>query len=518
MTTRRSLALLTALAAAIGIATIAAFGHGDANAGAEARAKGAAAVPATALAYASINLDRDGSQFQALEALAAKVEGGQAAIDRLNGMLDGTDQQAQVVRALGGDVSVGLVGISLANGLQPSVEAVMVATAADGAALPALLATAGFREGPALDGRPVWEKDAFAMTIDGSNAIAATSRATLVDALAAQAGSAPALADDAAFKATIAKLPGDAVAIAYIAPARLASLVQLAGSLLPQDALPQGAPDTTQSLQQLGAALEDVRGLGIAITAEQGGLRIVAAGDADQAALKQLGAQFPTAYAPTILSQVPADALGFAAFRDLGPMLQQAIASAQQQSPAVKDALTSLEQSTGIKTGELLAALDGEHAVVAVGGTTPAGALLTQPQDPAAAGATLARALTSAQSIAEDMPLADTAKDMAEKRAKQPLPQLAVTRQGDSATLAIGTDARLAATPSASIADSDAYRAIVDRAGVPADVTGLAYLNGAALRAQAVTMGATVPAGAKAINGVVAWGTADGATLFISIG
>jgi hypothetical protein len=31
-------------------------------------------------------------------------------------------------------------------------------------------------------------------------------------------------------------------------------------------------------------------------------------------------------------------------------------------------------------------------------------------------------------------------------------------------------------------------------------------------------MGATVPAGAKAINGVVAWGTADGATLFISIG
>jgi hypothetical protein len=315
------------------------------------------------------------------------------------------------------------------------------------------------------------------MTIDGSNAIAATSRATLVDALAAQAGSAPALADDAAFKATIAKLPGDAVAIAYIAPARLASLVQLAGSLLPQDALPQGAPDTTQSLQQLGAALEDVRGLGIAITAEQGGLRIVAAGDADQAALKQLGAQFPTAYA-----------------------------------------LTSLEQSTGIKTGELLAALDGEHAVVAVGGTTPAGALLTQPQDPAAAGATLARALTSAQSIAEDMPLADTAKDMAEKRAKQPLPQLAVTRQGDSATLAIGTDARLAATPSASIADSDAYRAIVDRAGVPADVTGLAYVNGAALRAQAVTMGATVPAGAKAINGVVAWGTADGATLFISIG
>jgi len=31
-------------------------------------------------------------------------------------------------------------------------------------------------------------------------------------------------------------------------------------------------------------------------------------------------------------------------------------------------------------------------------------------------------------------------------------------------------------------------------------------------------MGATVPAGTRAINGAVAWGTADGATLFISIG
>jgi SAM-dependent methyltransferase len=82
----------------------------------------------------------------------------------------------------------------------------------------------------------------------------------------------------------------------------------------------------------------------------------------------------------------------------------------------------------------------------------------------------------------------------------------------------IGTDARLAATPSASIGDSDAYRAIVDRAGVPTDVTGIAYVNAAQLQAQAATMGAKAPAGMDALKGVVAWGTADGATLFISIG
>lgn len=518
MTNRRSIALLGLLIAGFAVAVIAAFGSGDANAGAEARVKGASAVPASALAYASINLDRDGSQFQALEALAAKVEGGQDAVDRLNGLMDGTGQQAQVLRALGGDVSVGLVGITLGADLKPGVEAVIVATAIDGKALPAVLADAGLREGPALQGRTVWEKDAFAIAIDGSTAIGATSRATLANALAAEAGQKPSLADDAAFQATIAKLPGDAVAVAYIAPARLAGLVQLAGSVLPQNALPEGAPDMTESLGRLSATLKDVRGLGIAVTAEQGGLRVVAAGDADQAALTKLGLAFPTAYDPTILQQVPADAMGFAAFRDLGPTLQTAIAAAQQQDGQLADMITAAEKTTGIKLDDLLAALGGQHAVVAVGGDKPAAALLTQPQDPTAAGATLAKAIASAQTLAESLPMADTARTQAEKRLEGPLPQIAVTRQGDSPTLAIGTDARLAATPGSSIADSDAYRAIVDRAGVPTDVTGIAYVNAGQLRAQAKTMGATVPAGTNAINGVVAWGTADGATLFVSIG
>ena len=74
MTNRRSIALLGLLTAGFAIAVIAAFANGDANAGAEARAKGATAVPATALAYASVNLDRNGTQFQTLEALATRVD------------------------------------------------------------------------------------------------------------------------------------------------------------------------------------------------------------------------------------------------------------------------------------------------------------------------------------------------------------------------------------------------------------------------------------------------------------
>ena len=97
MTNRRSIALLGLLTAGIAIAVIAAIGNGNANAGAEARAKGATAVPATALAYASVNLDRSGTQFQTLEGLAAKVQGGSDAVAKLNEMLDGKGQQAQVV-------------------------------------------------------------------------------------------------------------------------------------------------------------------------------------------------------------------------------------------------------------------------------------------------------------------------------------------------------------------------------------------------------------------------------------
>ena len=77
MTTRRSIALLALFSALVAAAALAAFGSGDANAGAEARAKGAVAVPAKALAYASVNLDRDGAQYQALTELARSVDGGE---------------------------------------------------------------------------------------------------------------------------------------------------------------------------------------------------------------------------------------------------------------------------------------------------------------------------------------------------------------------------------------------------------------------------------------------------------
>ena len=487
MTTRRLATLLVLFCAVLGVAVVAAFGAGSANAGAGDRAKGATAVPADALAYASVSLDRGGAPFQALEGLAAKVDGGAAAVKRLNEMLSGDTRQAQVVRALGGDVSVGLVGVdvaSLTSGGMPKASAVIVATAADGATLPGVLQDAGFTAGPALYGTPVWEKGAMAITVDGSTAIGATSRATLADALAVQAGQQPALADDPAFQATIAKLPGNAVAVAYLAPARLAPLVKAAGGVLPKDMqLPGGAP----SLTRLATDLQDVRGLGIAVTAEQGGLRVIAAGDADQAALEKLGARFPTAYAPTLADRVPADAMGFAAFRDLGPTLLAAA-----QDPQAKDLVAAIEQQTGVTLPGLAGALAGEHTVYA---TTSGATLLTQPQDASGANMILSNALVAARGLAKD-----AGKDLK-----------AIGLEQNGGTLAIGTIEGAAKAPSASITATDAYRALRARAGTPDAVTGLVYVAPDAVQRSGQ------PA-ARAFGGAIGWGTDTGAELYIAIG
>ncbi|MFM9125164.1 MAG: hypothetical protein ACKOSO_08480, partial [Actinomycetota bacterium] len=212
----------------------------------------------------------------------AGAEGGDAKLADLDAML-AADGEGAVMRALGGDISVGLLGVDLAGGLEPAADAVLVATEADGAALLRELARLGFAEGPAIDGTPVWAQGASTIAVDGSLVVGATSRATLREALEVRAGQAPSLADEAAFRATVERLPDDPLALAYLSPARLAPLAQAAAALVPAQESGD-LPNAQAQITDLVAALGDVRGLGIAVRAEAGGLRVAAAGDADEAA------------------------------------------------------------------------------------------------------------------------------------------------------------------------------------------------------------------------------------------
>jgi hypothetical protein len=504
---RRPAALLTALAATlvVAVALLAALGAGDADAGAEARAKGAALVPADAVAYASISMSRDGAQWQALEALAARVPGGDDTLAELDAMMAANGEGA-VLRALGGDISVGLLGVDLAGGLEPSADAVLVATEADGAALVRELTAMGFVEGPAIDGTPVWEQGASALAVDGSLVLGATSRATLREALEVRAGSAPSLADEAAFRATVERLPDDPLALAYLSPARLAPLARAAAALVPEQES-DDLPNAQAQITDLVAALSDVRGLGIAVRAEAGGLRVAAAGDADEAALAARGVAVPTAFAPTLTGRVPADAAGAIVFADLGPRLEAVVEQLEAASPQMADYVASIEAATGVDLKDgLVPALTGQHALVALDGAEPQGALLLAPPNPDAAGATIGRLVGALDAAGP--------RDGAAG-------EINATRQEGGSVIAIGNAPGLAAMPERALADDATFRAIRDAAGVPGRVTGLAWLNADALRRtaaeKAADRGDEVPPALDAVRGVIAWGEPGGAGAFIAI-
>ncbi|MFM8611590.1 MAG: DUF3352 domain-containing protein [Actinomycetota bacterium] len=505
--TRRPAVVLSALAAAlvVAVALVAALGAGDADAGAEARAKGAALVPADAVAYASVSMSRDGAQWQALEGLAARVPGGDAKLADLDAML-AADGEGAVMRALGGDISVGLLGVDLAGGLEPAADAVLVATEADGAALLRELARLGFAEGPAIDGTPVWEQGASAIAVDGSLVVGATSRATLREALEVRAGQAPSLADEAAFRATVERLPDDPLALAYLSPARLAPLAQAAAALMPAQESGD-LPNAQAQITDLVAALGDVRGLGIAVRAEAGGLRVAAAGDADEAALAARGAAAPAAFAPTLTGRVPADAAGALVFADLGPRLAAALEQLEAASPQLAGYVASIEAATGVSLREgLVPALTGQHALVALDGADPQGALLLAPPDPGTAGATIGRLVGALD-----------AAGLRDGKAGA----IAATRQEGGSVIAIGNAPGLAAPPERALADDAGFRATRDAAGVPGQVTGLAWLNADAVRRmaaeQAAERGEQLPAALDAVGGVIAWGEPGGAGAYIAI-
>ena len=274
-------------------------------------------------------------------------------------------------------------------------------------------------------------------------------------------------------------------------------------------------PSVAGQLDELIAGLADVRGLGLAVSAEAGGLRLSVAGDADEAALAAMGARIPQAATPSIVERIPAEAVGFAAFRDLGPTLLAVIERAEADAPQLRDSIRSLEQATGLSLrDDLVPALSEQHALVALDGETPRGALLLAPRNPAAAGATLAR-VTSFLDIVDLLPEAGGST-------LGKIGDIAVTTQRGGAVIAIGNAPELAAAPATPITDDPTYRAVTTAAGVPGAVTGLAYLNGAQLRAKATELaakrGKDVPAALGAVQGIVAWGEPGGASLVIAVG
>lgn len=241
-------------------------------------------------------------------------------------------------------------------------------------------------------------------------------------------------------------------------------------------------------------------------------MRIALAGDADRDALASLGIVEPEPYRPTLLDRAPADAVAVASFRDAGPMLEVALEMARavggDEANQIDTLLQSLETTADVGVDEdLVPALSGEHLAIVRGAGKPAATLLLQPDDATAAASTIEALVGLVEGL-----------DLPEGAPEVPDVEVAV----DGGVVAVGMEPGLATAPTASLGESAGFRALAAAAGLPGEVTGLVYVDGAAARSlaaeKATEKGEQVPEAAEAIGGVLGWGTATGAELFIAVG
>jgi hypothetical protein len=319
-------------------------------------------APKDAAVWAFVDTDRTSGQWQALDAVLAKIPGAENLLDQALNQIGSTEKkldfQTDVQPALGKAVVVVLTA--------GSSDPVVLLKPTDEAKLRALLQTATT---PPVTG-----------TRDGWTEVAQTQKG--LDAYEAALGGGT-LADSDLFARAMNGLPQEALARVYVdtkglAPA-LTKAAGTAGGALGSLPIPgvgkaagtQGSIDA-KALARLGT-------IGLAISAGDHTLRVD--GSVETSSDLQ-----PQAFSPTLLERVPGDALAAFSFSGQGAtkQLQDAIAGAGAK------ALDQLRQSLGVSLDELVGLADGQVvAYVRPGLIIPEVTVVLDPRDPAQALQTL---------------------------------------------------------------------------------------------------------------------------------
>jgi hypothetical protein len=245
-------------------------------------------VPESAVAYVSVDTSFEGDQWQVVSELLAKFPDGEGLLDQLlekAGAEAGLEGDAELRAALGSEVSLVVLDVPTGAGDDPPV--VVLTRPDDEDAFAAL-----------VDGA-----DAAAAKVEGWQAVARTDADLDRYRAALDAGS---LEGSAAFAEAMDDLPADALARVYVNGKALAG----------------AAAGLTQGLAPL--PLGGAGGsLGAAVVAEDDGIRVegraVAAGDGETPGLESFESE--------LVGKVPAGAVAFFAFDDLGGALEQLMGS-----------------------------------------------------------------------------------------------------------------------------------------------------------------------------------------------
>jgi hypothetical protein len=528
--TRYLLAVLLVLVASAFIAACGGSDDGGGGNGAGAAGtdgKAAQAIPADSLAFVSANIDSGSDAWTKLNEVAGRFPGWAQVQAEFNKELqsqgdDGTTYAKDIQPWLGGEIGVAVTSLDITQPSSPKPVVVAYVESKDDAKAAALVAKADDVTALAdYKGYKRWSSGTDSFVAVGENAVLfATSEAALQQAIDIRGGAGQALADSASFKDTLKQLPEDNLAVVYVDGPKLAQLVTLAASAAP---LTEGAQQ--QQLTQALDSLRVLKSIGMSFGADDNGFRFRAATILDEERAKTLGV-LQEDFEPTLLDRVPATTLAYVGFHDLGPMLKKTIDGFSGQSPQIAQALTAIEAMTGVSfDGELVPLLSGEHALyVAPGnpGPIPAVGLLLKPSD-AAKGAATIKKLTATLSKelgaqgSEGLQIEDIPNG---QRFSGPQTQgLSVVWRQAGDVIAFSNDQTAGDEPSASLADSDKWKALKKSAGVSDDVSSLLYVDipGVLDAVRAAGAGAQldsdpqVAANLKPLGGLAVWGdTKDG--------
>lgn len=357
MTVRSSrLALLPLLAA---LALVSGCGNKATTSGSSE--SGATVVGEGALAFVSVSSDLGSSQWQQLDKLAQKFSSYDQALAQIKQKLakQNLDYDKDVKPALGPEVDVVVVGGAGANGnsVGGSV-AVLMTKPDDPAKFKALVAKANSSGGSPAVYREV---DGWYLASDKQTSIDKVLR-----------GNGGALADNAAFKEAMSKLPGDALAKAYVNGKELAPLIRKAAA--------QGGGGSQFDPSMVG--LDKLDYIAASLSAENDGLRV-------HGASKGSGAQARGAgdFSSSLLGKVPGDALAFLDFRGGGTADQL---KKLESNPQFAQSLQQLQAMLGVSLDDLLELIRNETGFyLRPGAGIPEFSLVLTPSDTAAALATL---------------------------------------------------------------------------------------------------------------------------------
>jgi hypothetical protein len=457
---RTALSVLCAL-------VLAGCGGAGGSAGGDPAGAGAEIAPADAVAFVAIDTDRSSEQWKSADALLKKFQFRDELIASANRALsEDVDFEHELLPVLGDELDLVVVdtpdGPQVAGLAQPTDEQRFNAALAKGS-------------------EPTLHKKVGDWTVFADEQAA-------LDAVTGQGDN---LADADTFADAMDELPGDANAKAYVAGAKLESVLRERGA-------------TTAQTQT-----DRLRWLSLALSSHEDGVKLDGAAKSTQ----DTGLEN---FEPTLLGHVPAGSLLVVSFKGADATFRQL-----RDTPDAQQTLAQLQQALGVSFEELTKLVSGEGVFfVQKSAPFPEATLILKEDDPRAAVATLNRlARRAAMVFGGQLTKSGSLKKLS-------LGSVAIYFGVDGDNVVV-SDSRAAfgREVSSSIDDDPVYAKAKDAARVPDESAGLLYLNVKdsvpLLEGFAQASGETLPPelmqNLAPLQSLIGYATADGDTTNFSV-